>query len=207
MKKLIYLGLGLILMSCSGQPHMKPELVYPEMISPIYFLDTFRIEKPVVAYIDSEPYITSESIIKDSLDKDKLLEQKGVIRYLTQNLASNKAWDYVKIYNNTRKTNNRSLYSLQYVNEVIFIEDNLVFLDSLKGVALYRFDLEPQNFLLTLITKKDSLLVGFSSSGGNLANDAIMGVEYSNDYMLALAPLYSKAIRKLLNQRYLDKHP
>lgn len=184
---------------------MKPGASYPEMISPIYFLDTFQIRNPLVAFIDSEPYIASASILEDSLDKKGLLARKGVIRYLTDDLASDKTWDYVKIYNDTPKADRRSFYSLQSMNEFIYIEDNLKFVDSIKGVAVYCFDIEPQNFLLTLIAREDSLITSRGGEG-DLANDVILGVEYSNDYMLAIAPLFSAKNRKILNQRYVEKH-
>ncbi|WP_418408739.1 hypothetical protein [Alistipes sp.] len=205
MKKSVVLLACIIMMSCSGRPHMKPGASYPEMISPIYFLDTFQIRNPLVAFIDSEPYIASASILKDSLDKKGLLARKGVIRYLTDNLASDKTWDYVKIYNDTPKADRRSFYSLQSMNEFIYIEDNLKFFDSIKGVAVYSFDIEPQNFLLTLIAREDSLITSRGGEG-DLANDVILGVEYSNDYMLAIAPLFSAKNRKILNQRYVEKH-
>ena len=180
-------------MSCNNVERIKSGITYPDMISPIYYLDTFQIKKPLVVFIDSEPYIVSESILENTLDKNDLLENKGVVRYLTQSLTENKTWDYLRIYNTPRKRIRKSLYDLQYSNEFINIEDNLQFVDSLRGFAIYRFDTEPQSFMLTLITKKDSLITN---------HDVILGVEYSNDYMLAIAPIYSKQYLKKMQKFY-----
>jgi len=193
MKFVLYLLLGLILTGCSSQHNMAPGLIYPDMISPIYYLDTFQIRKPMVAFIDSEPYMISESILENMLNKNDLLEKKGVVRYLTQDLVAYKALDYIRISNTSNKTNRKSLYYLQSSNEFINIEDNLKFVDSLKGVAIYRFDTDPQSFILTLITKKDSVIIN---------HDVVLGVEYSNDYMLAIAPLYSKRYLKEMQKFY-----
>lgn len=188
-----------------GRTSRQRHFTYPNMISPIYFLDTFQIQKPIVIYLDSHPYITTDSILMSADNIQELKERKGVVRYLTENLACNKTWDYIKIYNNTRKTDRRSFYAMRYQNEFLYIEDNLIFRDSVQGVATYRFRIEPQNFLLTVITKQDSLITSQGGTG-NLANDVILGVEYSTDYMLAIAPLFSKKNRKILNQQYVDKY-
>ena len=194
MRVVFYLLSGLILTNCSGRHNMKSGLIYPDVISPIYYLDTFQIIKPLVIFIDSTPYIISESILENTLDRNDLLEKKGVVRYLTENLTANRIWDYVGIYSFNKKTIRKSLYYLQYSNEIINIEDNLKFVDSLKGIAIYRFDIEPQRFMLTLITKKDSLIIN---------HDVILGAEYSNDYMLAIAPIYSKQnLKKMQKVEY-----
>ena len=60
---------------------------------------------------------------------------------------------------------------------------------TVQGVAVYRFDREPQNFLLSLIATEvyeDTL------------GDVIYGIEYSNDYMLAILPLYSRKDREAI---------
>ena len=200
MKKSILILIGMTLISCSGRPNMKVGITYPDMISPIYFLDTFQIQKPIVVYINSLPYITSDEVFNNVPDKTALSETRGVTRYLTEDLVTNKAWDFVKIYNTTEKTDDKSFYHLQYMNSFLNIEHNLNLLDSMQGIAIYRFDVEPQNFLLTLIAKKDSLITSYGGTG-NLANDVILGVEYSNDYMLAIAPLFSTKDKIILDEK------
>ena len=199
MKTINYLVLGMILTSCSGQSHMKQRLMYPCMISPIYYLDTFQINNPRVVVIDSILYITSQSVLNDSLGKNELLKKKGVETYLTQRLTMYKNIDYTKIYGKTKK---RSFCGLQSENEFVYIEDNLELIDSIRDVPIYRFNIEPQNFLLTLITKKDSVLA---------VHDVIYGIEYSNDYMIAIAPIFKKKDRKTLEKneyrRLLGKDP
>lgn len=79
--------------------------------------------------------------------------------------------------------------NLWYQNHFLYFERNLKLLDSVQGVAVYRFEREPQNFLLSLIATEvyeDTL------------GDVIYGIEYSNDYMLAILPLYSRKDREAI---------
>lgn len=201
MKKLSYAIIALLLASCAWHPHLEAGLSYPDMLSPIYFLDTFQIREPVVvAYIDDIPYITTEAILRDTLDKTPLAERKGVIRYLIQVVTLDKIRDYIEIHKNL---NNNFLYAYQRKNELINEGLNLLFMDSINGMAIYRFDLQPRNYLLTMITKKDSMIMTHGGVG-DLANDVIIGVEYSNDYMFALSPLFSRKDRKTLLKREFD---
>lgn len=201
MKKIVYFIIVSLISGCAVHPQLKTGIAFPDMLSPIYYLDTFQIRDPVVIYINSVPYITNKTILKDTLDDKPLEERKGVIQYLDMDLTVNKTWDYIQLYKIPRRELRKSYYSLQYENERIFIEDNLIFVDSLQGAAVYRFDLQPENFLLTLITKKDSTITTHGGGPGLLANDVIIGVDYSNDYMFALAPLFSRKNKKILMQR------
>lgn len=185
---LILLIVGAVLTGCSGQPRIRAEVTYPEMISPIYYLDTFQIQKPLVVYIDSEPYITSEEVFNRVADKTTLPKTHGVARYFTPMLNDYRSWGYIAAYEEPRFFN-KSLSNLWYQNDFLYFERNLKLLDSVQGVAVYRFDREPQNFLLSLIATEvyeDTL------------GDVIYGVEYSNDYMLAIFPLFSRKDREAI---------
>lgn len=185
---LILLIVGAVLTGCSGQPRIRTEVTYPEMISPIYYLDTFQIHKPLVVYIDSEPYITSEEVFNRVADKTTLPKTHGVARYFTPMLNDYRSWGYIAAYEEPRFFN-KSLSNLWYQNDFLYFERNLKLLDSVQGVAVYRFDREPQNFLLSLIATEvyeDTL------------GDVIYGVEYSNDYMLAIFPLFSRKDREAI---------
>ena len=191
MKKVIsfiLLIVGAVLTGCSGRPRIRAEVTYPEMISPIYYLDTFQIHKPLVVYIDSEPYITSEEVFNRVADKTTLPKTHGVARYFTPMLNDYRLYGYNGFYEASRLLN-KSLRNLWYQNDFLYFERNLKLLDSVQGVAVYRFDREPQNFLLSLIATEvyeDTL------------GDVIYGVEYSNDYMLAIFPLFSRKDREAI---------
>ena len=185
---LILLIVGAVLTGCSGRPRIRAEVTYPEMISPIYYLDTFQIHKPLVVYIDSEPYITSEEVFNRVADKTTLPKTHGVARYFTPMLNDYRLYGYNGFYEASRLLN-KSLRNLWYQNDFLYFERNLKLLDSVQGVAVYRFDREPQNFLLSLIATEvyeDTL------------GDVIYGVEYSNDYMLAIFPLFSRKDREAI---------
>ena len=191
MKKVIsfiLLIVGAVLTGCSGRPRIRAEVTYPEMISPIYYLDTFQIHKPLVVYIDSEPYITSEEVFNRVADKTTLPKTHGVARYFTPMLNDYRLYGYNGFYEASRLLN-KSLRNLWYQNDFLYFERNLKLLDSVQGVAVYRFDRQPQNFLLSLIATEvyeDTL------------GDVIYGVEYSNDYMLAIFPLFSRKDREAI---------
>lgn len=191
MKKFVNLSIliiGAVLTGCSGRPQIREGFNYPEMISPIYYLDTFQIQKPLIVYIDSEPYITSEAVFDSVADKTTLPKTHGVAKYFTPMLNNYRSGGYIAAYEEPRFFN-KSLSNLWYQNHFLYFERNLKLLDSVQGVAVYRFEREPQNFLLSLIATEvyeDTL------------GDVIYGIEYSNDYMLAILPLYSRKDREAI---------
>lgn len=213
MKKIFYFIIVLLNFGCAVHPHLRSGITFPDVISPIYYLDTFQIRNPVVVYINSVPYITDEAILRDTIDNKPLEERKGVIRYLDLDLSINKTGDYIRLYDMPRFNLYKTFYSLQYNSERIFIEDNLLLSDSINGLPIYRFDLKPQNFLLTLVARTEHTIpyiegwgeeVPFNISPSDkftLANDVIDGFVFSQDYILALAPLFSKKDQRILLQR------
>lgn len=213
MKKIFYFIIVLLNFGCAVHPHLRSGITFPDVISPIYYLDTFQIRNPVVVYINSVPYITDEAILRDTIDNKPLEERKGVVRYLTRNLSIVKSGVYYDIYKINSKEIRKSYYTQQYENDRLFIEDNLFISDSINGLPVYRFDLKPQNFLLTLVARTEHTIpyiegwgeeVPFNISPSDkftLANDVIDGFVFSQDYILALAPLFSKKDQKILLQR------
>ena len=195
MKKFVNLSIlivGAVLTGCSGRPQIREGFNYPEMISPIYYLDTFQIQKPLIVYIDSEPYITSEAVFDSVADKTALRETRGVVRYLTRDLALDRAENYSFIHKEPKRKLFHKKTSYSYLCNVSFcnIEKHFQFLDSVQGVAVYRFKYKPRNFLLTLISAEE-----YKDSRGRF----IFGEEYSNDYILAMLPLYSREILPILD--------
>ena len=184
------LGIIAALTGCSGRPQIEKGVNYPDMISPIYYLDTFQIQKPLVVYINSIPYITSEEVFNRVTDKTNLPKTRGVIRYLTSVHTSNRAYTYLCIYKVPNRFFNQPFEILQSQNNYAFFGRNLKLIDSVQGVAVYRFDRKPRTFLLTLITTEEY---------EDRLGDIIEKVEYSNDYMFAIAPLFSKKDRRALH--------
>ena len=149
------LGIIAALTGCSGRPQIEKGVNYPDMISPIYYLDTFQIQKPLVVYINSIPYITSEEVFNRVTDKTNLPKTRGVIRYLTSVHTSNRAYTYLCIYKVPNRFFNQPFEILQSQNNYAFFGRNLKLIDSVQGVAVYRFDRKPRTFLLTLITTEE----------------------------------------------------
>ena len=183
------LGIIAALTGCSGRPQIKKGVNYPDMISPIYYLDTFQIQKPLVVYINSIPYITSEEVFNRVTDKTNLPKTRGVIRYLTSDHTLNRVYTYIYIYKVPNRFFNQPFEILQSQNNYVSFGRNLKLIDSVQGVAVYRFDRKPRTFLLTLITTEEY---------EDRLGDFIEKIEYSNDYMFAIAPLFSKKDRRAL---------
>jgi hypothetical protein len=122
MKTLLNCFVGLVvslfLLGCLEQPRVKKDIAYPDLISPIYYIDTFQIISPRVALVDSIPYIFSG--IMPFEDKEDFLMQKGVVRYLTPEMNYYRAIYYVKIHE--YKSLAKSLYLLMYQSEYYFDE-------------------------------------------------------------------------------------
>lgn len=187
---------GIVLAGCSGQPVVwnEKELTYPQSISSIFFLDTLRVPKPIVVYIDSLPYITSVEVFNSVRDKTKLRGTPGVLRYLTEELVGRKWFDYSRIYFDTGRNGNKYFYSLYAQNNLEYIERIITFLDSIQGLPVYRFDFRPRKFLLALVA--DSIESYRPYDPGYKS--------YSNDYVLALLPVFPEGSLMILKERCTD---
>jgi hypothetical protein len=184
---------SLFLVNCTNQPHIKEGVIYPDLISPIYYLDTFQITYPRVAIVDSLPYIFSLEKTLPFANKEDFINQKGVIRFLTRELHFIRTIAYVGIYKhqNWEKTFQDLVTQNEFYFDELFIPD-----DSLNSIPVYRFAFEPQSFLLTLIAPIDSAI----TAPGH--EDSILEVFYSKDYYPAIIPLYNKQDLKQINKLY-----
>jgi hypothetical protein len=180
---------SLSLVCCLEQPRIKKSKVYPDLISPIYYIDTFQIISPRVAIVDSIPYIFSG--VMPFEDKEDFLMQKGVVRYLTPEMNFHRAIYYAKIheYQNVSKP----LYLLMNQNEFYF--DEMFFrTDSIENIPVFKFVYEPETYLLTLISTIDSVIM----DAGH--DDVIMDIMFAKNYILALAPIYRKQDLRKINE-------
>ena len=182
------------MLSCNDQPHIKKDIEYPDLISPIYYIDTFQIITPRVAIVDSVPYIFSLEKMEPFEDKEGFLDQKGVIRYFTPSLHFFRIIYYIEIYErpNRKKTFSYMMSQNEFYFEEMFLPD-----DSLNDIPVYSFVIEPKTFLLTLISPIDSLI----TQEGH--DDVILDIEFAKDYFLALAPIYNKKdLKKIYELSY-----
>lgn len=185
------------LLSCNDQPRIGKGIVYPDMISPIYYVDTFQIKSPRIALVDSVPYIFSWEKMMPFEDKEDFLNQKGVIQFLTPELHMNREITYLEIYEfqNSKKTFVGLAEENEFYFDELFLPD-----DSLKNIPVKKFVFEPEKFLLTLISTKDSLIKPKGLEYNDPANDVVLDVIFSKDYILALVPIYSKQDLRTINE-------
>lgn len=179
------------LLSCDDRPYIRKHIEYPDMISPIYYIDTFQIISPRVAIVDSVPYIFSLEKIEPFENKEDFLDHKNVIRYFTPDLHFFRSIYYLTIYGrkNWEKTFRYMLVQNEFYFEEMFLSD-----DSINNIPVYKFVFEPETFLLTLISPIDSLI----RQEGH--DDVILDIIFTKDYFLALAPIYSERDLKKINE-------
>ncbi len=179
------------MVSCQNQPRIKNDITYPDLISPIYYIDTFQIISPRIAIVDSVSYIFSLEKLMPFEDKEDFLRQRGVIRYLTPNLHWHRVIDYMEIYEhqNWKKTFSSLATQNEFEFEEMYLPD-----DSINNFAVYKFVFEPETFLLTFICSVDSVI---KPEG---VDDVILDIVYTKDYMLALAPIFSKRDLRKINE-------
>lgn len=184
------------LLSCDDRPHIKKDIEYPDLISPIYYIDTFQIISPRVALVDSVPYIFSLEKMEPFESKDDFQDHKSVIRYFTPDLHFFRSINYLKIYEHQdwEKTFRYMMVQNEFYFEDMFLSD-----DSINNIPVYKFIFEPETFLLTLISPIDSLI----RQEGH--DDVILDIIFTKDYFLAIAPIYSEhdliKINELLYRR------
>jgi len=182
--------------NCDDHPQIKQDIKYPDLISPIYYIDTFRIVDPRIAIIDSVPYIFSFNDVETFSTKDDFLNQKGLIPFLTPHLHFSRTNDYVKIYEYEKweKTLQDMVTQNEFYFDELFLED-----DSIFSIPINQFAFEPEMFLLTLIAPIDSVKTAVGHE------DSILEIYFSKDYDLALAPIYTKKDLKKINKLWISK--
>ena len=189
----IYFIILILQVSCNinDQPNIKKGLEYPDLISPIYYIDTFQIISPRVAIVDSVPYIFSLERMIPFEDKKDFLNQKGTMRFLTPDLNSIRSIEYLKIheYQNWKKSLRYLSYQNEFYFDEIFIKD-----DSIQNIPIYTFLFEPECFILTFFATIDSVVTPIGH------DDSLLEIMYSKDYLLALIPIYNKGDLKKINK-------
>lgn len=171
------------------QPNTERDMRYPDWISHIYFVDTFQIISPRVALIDTVPYILSLESVETFEDLNDFIKQKGLIKYLTPDLLYYRLMFYSKSHE--CQNTDISFATLAEQNSFYF-EEMFLLEDSINGIPMFKFEFEPEFFLLTLITPIDSFIMPY--------DDAISDIIFGEDYFLAIAPIYNKQdLRKINN--------
>jgi len=184
---------------CNDLPHRGREVTYPDLISPIYYVDTFQIISPRIALVDSVPYIFSLEQFEQFENKEDFIKQKGVIRYLTPEMHSLRFSGYLDIHKNPI-SDRKPFQSLAYQCgfefgfdlEVLFLPDG-----DIEVVPIYKFAFKPRTFILTIVSTKFHLdMYVYPIEGECFFVPAV----FSKDYILAIAPIYSKRDLKKINK-------
>jgi hypothetical protein len=208
----IFLITSLLAMGCNNKPRIKKSVKYPDVISPIYFLDTFQIKSPRVAIVDSKHYIFSLEKLEPFENQEDFINQIGVIQYLPPWMYSSLDIGYIQIYK-TRLREDKSFYSLARKND-IEIEFNEMFFqqaDSIQDIPVFEFVFKPKTFLLTLISTKYHGDLHISPIEPEELDEPFDPQRYFypavfvTDYMLALMPIYNKRDLREIN-KYWYRH-
>jgi len=194
---------------CNNKPQIKKGVEYPDLISPIYFLDTFQIKSPRIAFVDSIPYIFSLEKLDPFENKEDFINQLGVIQYLPSWIFSDMELGYIRIYDA-----NKSFYHLAEKNNIGF--DGLFFhlasdsdfefdetlfqlADSIQDIPVFKFVFEPKTFLLTLTSTKFNLDTQVSPIDPYEPGYSIPAA-FSTDYILTIIPIYGKRDLRTINK-------
>ena len=190
------------------EPHIKKNVTYPDLISPIYYIDTFQIESPRITFLDSVPYIFSLKELEQFENEDDFIKRKGVIRYLTPDMHSDRHIGYLGVYEISKK--DKSLQSLVY-SDSYYWNDVLLPIENIKGMPIYKFVFEPETFLLTIISKEFNTDMQVLSIEGNCS---FVPAFFSKDFILAINPIFSKrnwekinklSYRRIYGKKYHDE--
>lgn len=157
------------------------KLIFPNTISPVYYLDTMQVPSPVVVYMRDTVYVVPETALREFNTIDSFILRKDVI-YL-RNDDGMRYIDYLNVYNYS--SNPRLLY--HYCD---YLPDNLIFRDSMNGIEIYDFYVKPYTFILTLETRYAIPIMAFYNN--EYSDDEIEGYNYSKDYVLTLLPVYTE---------------
>jgi|BioPla2DNA2_1021312.scaffolds.fasta_scaffold91787_1 hypothetical protein len=173
---------------------------YPDVISPIYYIDTFQIKSPRIAFIDSVAYIFSLDKLEPFKSKEDFINQKGVIQYLTMDIHVDRYIGYLGAFHKREKGCN-SFSDLAQEND--FYWDELFSpCENIEGISVYRFVFEPKTFLLTIIS--DDFNVELDILPLEESPDSCYSVPavFSMNYSLAIMPIYNKNDLKKIKALY-----
>jgi len=198
----------LILIGCDPNPRIKKKNIYPSNILPIYFIDTFQIKTPRVAFVNSIPYVFSLDNIKSFESKEEFIEKRGVIRYLTYEMYNSRRYVNNDIYINSwfdmvlyksmqsiyRKENRKKDFNINIDENICMnIGYSLIFDSIFNEIPVYRFIFEPEKFILSLINT-DSVYNEFQYDYPYVT---------SKNYTLSLLPIYNKKSIKKSEELFL----
>ena len=211
MKKIFFLLITFfLLVGCDEKPRIRKDVKYPDLISPIYFLETINISSPRVALVDGTLYIFSLDCLESFDTKEEFIEQECVLPYSDVNILMYSVYNEIYDIHNSKK----SLYNFDFIinsnywNYELFIPEN----NNNKVVAIYKFAFEPETFFLLLTGVTTSLKYMYSDlnisyiTEEDHKNSLNKEYEYKKDYSLSLLPKYRKRDMKMIDQ-IIDKYP
>ena len=201
--RLLVFIISIFVVGCNDIPRIRKDVTYPDLISPIYYIDTFQIKSPRIALVNSIPYIFSLEKLEEFENKEEFIEQKGVIRYLTSDMHSNRYSGYLDVYE-TLMTDN-SFSDLAYRNEFDFgfgLEELFLQDENIKDIPVYKFAFKTETFLLTIISTKYHKEMEISPIDEDKDGCYSYPAVFLKDYMLAIVPVYSKRDLKKINKLY-----
>lgn len=195
----LLLGLAGLFSACSDKSHprIREWVVFPETISPIYYLDTISIKSPRIALVDSMPYIFSLEKLKAFENKDDFIAQRGVLRYLIPSMIGDRYLEYIGIYDVPLK-DRKSLSYLSSIND-FYSDDLLLSADSIQGIPVYKFKYNPETFLLVLMN--DDFKFEEEITPLHHGEETYSPAVFSKNYFLALIPIYNKKTRMLIDKK------
>jgi hypothetical protein len=191
-----------IFVCCNDIPHIEKGVGYPDVISPIYYIDTFQIKYPRIALVDSIPYIFSLEKLEPFENKENFIQQKGVVPYLTPSMHDDRYSGYLSVYGGSDSKSLtdlacKSVFEDSFDWDVLFLFD-----ETINEIPIYRFVFEPKAFLLTIISTNFHGNMEIRPIHADPDGCYSIPAVFSMDYMLAIMPIYDKYDLKKINKLY-----
>jgi hypothetical protein len=180
---------------------LNQDITYPNVISPIYYIDTFQIKYPRIAFIDSVAYIFSLDKLEPFKNKEDFINQKGVIQYLTQDMHDYRYTGYLDAIHKRGITECNSFSDLARENN-FYWNELFSSCENIEDISVYRFVFEPKTFLLTIISDKyhgDLQIRPIEEMPDSCYSIPAI---FSMNYSLAIMPIYNKIDLKKINALY-----
>lgn len=177
--------------SCNNIYTLKknPKIVFPECISPIYYLDTIHINNPLLVIVDSLTYVVPKKIMEEEISPDSLIINKNVVRYLP---------DYSYLVDSYDVYKKSKLRDIAEINDFIEVSFTTIIDTISDRVKVYKFKYEPKSFILILIVQKATPIFEWNEELKSYSDDNITDVIFSKEYVLAVIPIFDKRDRKLI---------
>ena len=185
---------------CNDIPRIKKGVTFPDLISPIYYMDTFQIKSPRIAIVDTVPYIFSLEKLEQFENKEDFIGQKGVVRYLSSEMHSERYSGFLGIYDTSKASKSFSDLAYSSLFEFGFDMDELFLPDEdIKEIPVYKFAFKPETFIFTIISTKFNMDQYVLPAKGDCYFEPAV---FSKDFILAISPVYSKRDLKKINKLY-----